>query len=214
MKHLLFDLDGTLSDSGAGIIHCGQETLAHFGMEVPSYGDLRPMVGPPLRDSLRHFGISEENMEEAVEIYRQTYVDHGQYENFPYPGIAQLLQKLHHDGHKLYVATSKPEIMAEHILQHFGLDSYFTIICGSTLDSNRITKADVIRHLMKQLPSDGKIIMIGDTIYDIEGANELSLPSIGVSWGYGNLEEMRTAGAIGIADSMDSLYEMISNLED
>lgn len=211
MKHLLFDLDGTLTDSGEGIIHCGQETLAHFGLEVPSYDDLRPMVGPPLRDSLRRFGVSEENMEEAVEVYRQAYVDHGQYENFPYPGVEDLLKKLHNDGYQLYVATSKPEVMAEHILKHFGLDQYFDVICGSTLDSNRITKADVIRHLLKQLPKDEKILMIGDTIYDIEGANELGLPSIGVTWGYGDLPQMKAAGAIGIAESMDALHQMIAN---
>lgn len=211
MKHLLFDLDGTLTDSGEGIIHCGQETLAHFGLEVPSYDDLRPMVGPPLRDSLRRLGVSEENMEEAVEVYRQAYVDHGQYENFPYPGVEDLLKKLHNDGYQLYVATSKPEVMAEHILKHFGLDQYFDVICGSTLDSNRITKADVIRHLLKQLPKDEKILMIGDTIYDIEGANELGLPSIGIAWGYGDLPQMKAAGAIGIAESMDALHQMIAN---
>lgn len=211
MKYLLFDLDGTLTDSGEGIIHCGQETLAHFGLEVPSYDDLRPMVGPPLRDSLRRFGVSEENMEEAVEVYRQAYVDHGQYENYPYPGVEDLLKKLHNDGYQLYVATSKPEVMAEHILKHFGLDQYFDVICGSTLDSNRITKADVIRHLLKQLPKDEKILMIGDTIYDIAGANELGLPSIGVAWGYGDLPQMKAAGAIGIADSMDALHQMIAN---
>lgn len=211
MKYLLFDLDGTLTDSGEGIIHCGQETLAHFGLEVPSYDDLRPMVGPPLRDSLRRFGVSEENMEEAVEVYRQAYVDHGQYENYPYPGVEDLLKKLHNDGYQLYVATSKPEVMAEHILKHFGLDQYFDVICGSTLDSNRITKADVIRHLLKQLPKDEKILMIGDTIYDIAGANELGLPSIGVAWGYGDLSQMKAAGAIGIADSMDALHQMIAN---
>lgn len=209
MKHLLFDLDGTLTDSGEGIIHCGQETLAHFGLEVPGYDDLRPMVGPPLRDSLRRFGISEEKMEEAVEVYRVAYVDHGQYENFPYPGVEDLLKKLHADGYKLYVATSKPEVMATHILKHFALSKYFTVICGSTLDSNRITKADVIGHLLQQLPKEEKIIMIGDTIYDIEGANELGLPSIGVAWGYGELPQMKAAGAIGIAQTMDELYLLI-----
>lgn len=211
MKHLLFDLDGTLTDSGKGIIHCGQETLAHFGLDVPDYDDLRPMVGPPLRDSLRRFGITEDHMEEAVEVYRVAYVDHGQYENFPYPGIEDLLKKLHGNGYKLYVATSKPEVMAEHILKHFSLDWYFDVICGSTLDGNRITKSDVIRHLLKQLPTDEKIVMIGDTIYDIEGANALGLPSIGVAWGYGDLQEMKNAGAIGIADTMEHLLDMISN---
>lgn len=212
MKHLLFDLDGTLTDSGEGIIHCGQETLAHFGLEVPDYDALRPMVGPPLRDSLQRFGISEKNMEEAVDVYRVAYVDHGQYENFPYAGIDDLLNDLHQQGYRLYVATSKPEVMAKHILNHFHLDRYFDMICGSTLDGNRITKADVIRHLLKELPSGETIIMIGDTIYDIEGANELGLPSIGVAWGYGDLEEMKKAGAVAIAQTMAQLQQIIQSM--
>lgn len=209
--NLLFDLDGTLTDSGEGIIRCGQETLAHFGMKIPDYDDMRHIVGPPLRDSLLRLGISEENMSEAVEVYRQTYVDHGQYQNFPYPGIEKLLQDLKADGHKLYVATSKPEIMAEHILKHFQLDHFFTVICGSTLDGNRITKSDVLRHLLTQLPPQEKKLMIGDTIYDIEGANNLRLPSVGVAWGYGDLAQMHAAGAIDIATSMDGLYQIIRN---
>lgn len=211
MKHLLFDLDGTLSDSGEGIIHCGQQTLAHFGLPVPDYDALRPMVGPPLRDSLLHFGVTQDHMEEAVEFYRQAYVDHGQYENFPYPGIEELLKRLRSDGHRLYVATSKPEVMAQYILKHFGLDRYFDVICGSAPEGERITKAAVIRHLLGQIPVDGQILMIGDTIYDIEGANELALPSIGVAWGYGDPQQMKQAGAIGIAQTMEDLLLLIEN---
>lgn len=208
--NLLFDLDGTLTDSGEGIIRCGQETLAHFGMEVPAYDDMRHMVGPPLKDSLIRLGIPEENMAEAIEVYRQTYVDHGQYQNYPYPGIEELLMSLRSDGHRLYVATSKPEVMAEYILEHFHLASYFDKICGSTLDGGRITKSEVLRHLLAQLPADEAKLMIGDTIYDIEGANALSLPSIGVSWGYGDLEQMKAAGAAAIVHTMAELRDTVN----
>ncbi len=210
MKQILFDLDGTLTDSGEGIIHCAQETLAEFGLPIPSKEALRVIVGPPLRDSFLRFGIKPEQTDAAVEAYRRYYVDHGKYENFPYPGIEALLQKLKSDGHALFVATSKPEAMSIEILEHFGLSKYFDRICGAAADRSRDTKAKVIEHLLKQIdPAPGRIIMVGDTIFDIEGANALQLPSIGVSWGYGVVEQMKQAGAIGIADSMQELYQLI-----
>lgn len=211
MKQILFDLDGTLTDSGEGIIHCAQETFAHFGLPVPAKDELRVIVGPPLRQSFVRFGIRPEDTEEAVEVYRQHYVHHGQYENCPYPGIEELLQKLKCDGHRLYVATSKPEAMSIQILEYFGLAKYFDIICGSTPDQSRDTKAKVIAHLLSQielLPE--KMIMIGDTVYDVEGANALNIPCIGVSWGYGIAEDMRKAGAIALADTTEQLYHLIA----
>lgn len=212
MKHLLFDLDGTLTDSGEGIIRCGQEVLAHFGMEVPAYDDMRHIVGPPLRDSLVRLGICEENMAEAIEFYRLAYLNHGQYQNFPYPNVEALLQQLRADGHKLYVATSKPEPMAQYILDYFRLSAYFEIICGSTLDGARITKTEVLRHLLQSLPAGEPAIMIGDTIYDVEGANALGIPCIGVEWGYGNLAQMRAAGAVAIAEDMAHLCRIVHDI--
>ena len=153
MKQILFDLDGTITDSGEGIIHCAQETFAHFGLAVPTKAELRVIVGPPLRQSMQKFGIHPENIEEAVEVYRQHYVDHGQFENFPYPGIEHLLQCLKNEGYQLYVATSKPEAMSVQILTHFGLAQYFDGICGSTADQTRDTKAKVIAHLLSAVSS-------------------------------------------------------------
>ena len=213
MKQILFDLDGTLTDSGEGIIHCAQETLSHFGLPVPSKEQLRVIVGPPLRQSFIRFGIRPENTEEAVEVYRKHYVDHGQFENFPYPGIEQLLQQLKADGHQLYVATSKPEAMSIQILQYFGLAQYFNVICGATADHSRDTKAKVISHLLSQIsPVPDQLMMIGDTIYDVEGANALQIPCIGVQWGYGVVEDMKAAGAVAIADTTQQLYQLISQL--
>lgn len=211
MKQILFDLDGTLTDSGQGIIHCAQETLAHFGLPVPTAEELRVIVGPPLHHSLLRFGIQEKDVDAAIEVYRKHYVDHGQFENFPYAGIEQLLQRLRSEGHQLYVATSKPEAMSIQILSHFGLTHYFDIICGSTADQSRDTKAKVIAHLLSQISTKpGRMVMVGDTIYDVEGANALHIPCIGVGWGYGVHEEMMAEGAIGIAHSMDDLYRLIS----
>ena len=211
MKKILFDLDGTLTDSGEGIIHCAQQTLEYFGLPIPSKHALRVIVGPPLRDSFLRFGIPENKLDEAVEIYRKHYVHHGKYENFPYPGIETLLQRLKEDGHHLYVATSKPEAMSIDILEYFGLAKYFDIICGAASDHSRNTKAKVIDHLLHQLqPINSTLIMVGDTIYDIEGAHELNLPAIGVTWGYGVVEDMMNAGAEGIASSMDELYLLLT----
>lgn len=213
MKQILFDLDGTLTDSGEGIIHCAQETLEHFGLPVPSKEALRVVVGPPLRDSFIRFGIRPEDTEEAVKVYRKFYVDHGRFENLPYPGIEALLQQLKMDGHQLYVATSKPESMSIEILQYFGLAQYFDAICGAAADSSRDTKESVIKHLLGQIsPIPGSLIMVGDTIFDIEGANALQIPSIGVSWGYGVVEDMKNAGAIGIVENTQQLYQLISQL--
>ena len=211
MKQILFDLDGTLTDSGEGIIHCAQETLAHYHLPVPSKEQLRVIVGPPLRQSLIRLGVLPEQVEDAIEVYRVNYVDHGQFENFPYPGIEALLQKLKADGHQLYVATSKPEAMSIQILEYFGLAKYFDIICGSTKDQSRDTKGKVIAHLLKQItPQPESIVMIGDTVFDVEGANELQIPCIGVAWGYGLEQEMTAAGAAAIAHDTEELYQMLS----
>lgn len=210
---ILFDLDGTLTDSGEGIIHCAQETLAHFGLPIPTKESLRGIVGPPLRQSFLRFGIRSKDIEEAVEVYRTHYVDHGKYENFPYPQIEELLCKLKQEGHQLYVATSKPEAMSIEILNHFGLAHYFSKICGSTPDQSRDTKAKVIAHLLSQITTQpGKIVMVGDTVYDVEGANTMHIPCIGVSWGYGIAEEMKQAGALHIASTMDQLYQFLHQL--
>ena len=211
MKQILFDLDGTLTDSGEGIIHCMQETLEHFGLPVPSKEDLRIVVGPPLRDSLIRFGVAPEDADAAIEVYRKHYVDHGRYENYPYPGIEETLQRLKMQGHQLYVATSKPEAMAIEILQYYSLAQYFDIISGAAPEGSRDNKEKVIQHLLQQIsPIRGQLIMVGDTIYDIEGAKALDIPAIGVSWGYGVVADMKSAGAFGIVDTMEELVNLIN----
>ena len=208
MKKILFDLDGTLTDSGEGIMHCAELTLAHFALPVPSREELRSIVGPPLKDSFRRYGIQEKQLNDAVEFYRKHYLAQGQFENFPYPGIREVLQRLKDDGNKLYVATSKPEAMAQNILRHFALDGYFEIICGAVSDSNRSTKEDVIAHLLTLLEDRNGLVMVGDTIYDVKGAAYHGIPTVAVSWGYGVVADMQAAGA-AIADTMDQLYALL-----
>ncbi len=204
-KQILFDLDGTLTDSGEGIMHCFELSLEKYGLPVPARQELRVCVGPPLRDSYRRFGVSPEQMEEAVLTYRDHYNAVGQFENFPYPGIEQVLERLQTQGHSLYIATSKPESMAIEILTRFDMAKYFTIICGATVDGSRNTKEAVIEYLLQQLPNRDNLLMVGDTIYDVVGAKAHNIPTLAVTWGYGDKEEMLSAGAT-LVDSMEDLF--------
>lgn len=208
MKNILFDLDGTLTDSGEGIMHCAELTLVHYHLPIPTRSEMRSMVGPPLRDSFLRFGIPEAELDNAVAFYRKHYLAVGQFENFPYPGIEQLLQRLKAEGNKLYVATSKPEAMAKDILAHFGLSQYFTIICGAISDGSRNTKEAVIEHLLSIMAETKDLMMVGDTIYDVRGAAHHGIPCVAVTWGYGVAEDMKNAGAT-LASTMEELYTIL-----
>ena len=208
-KHILFDLDGTLTDSGEGIINSARLVFEHYNVPVPDLPTLKAFVGPPLRLSLRNHGIPEDKLEEAIEVYRGRYRVLGMYENFPYPGIEDLLKALKNQGHKLYVATSKPEYLAVGILEHFGLAQYFDQIRGAAYNDGNSRKADVIASVLDSLEEGNNAIMVGDTIFDVEGAQEMHLPVIGVSWGYGKVSEMVAAGA-PIANTMDELLKMLN----
>ena len=205
-KYILFDLDGTLTDSGEGIINCAALALEHFGIPVPSREEMRVFVGPPLDETFIKFGVPADQAQEAIRVYRSRYLTVGKFENFPYPGIEDMLQKLQAQGHKLYVATSKPEALSVEILEKFGLAKYFDLICGATFDGSRSHKADVIAYLLAQTGHLGETVMVGDTHYDILGAKAHGIPAIGVSWGYGKVADMESAGAVAIARSVEELY--------
>lgn len=211
MKTILFDLDGTLTDSGEGIMKSAVFALSHFGIDAPSEKDQRTFVGPPLTESFVRFGVPADRLEEAVRIYRSRYIPIGKFENHPYPGIRELLQQLRDDGHKLYVATSKPEAMSIEILTHFDLAQYFEIICGASTDFSRNSKEAVIAHLLSQCIDQNNTIMVGDTAYDVIGAKAHGIPTIGVSWGYGEIADMEKAGSAAIAHTMEELYRLLSN---
>ena len=206
---ILFDLDGTLTDSGEGIINCAQLALEHFGIQADDREALRRFVGPPLRESFPKFGVPEDRVEEAVTVFRSRYLTVGKFENFPYPGIRALLADLRGAGLDLYVATSKPEATAVEILTKFDLAGYFTKICGAELDGVRDTKDAVIAYLLESLPEDAVPVMVGDTVFDVEGAKAHGIPTIGVTWGYGDPEEMRAAGAAALVDSPEALKTLL-----
>ncbi len=206
---ILFDLDGTLTDSGEGIINCAKFALEHFGLPIPGDEEMRCIVGPPLQDSFRKFGVPPERIDEAIATFRSRYLPIGKYENHPYPGIDTLLRSLQSKGEQLFVATSKPEQTAREVLEHFSLAQYFECICGASFDYSRSTKEEVIAYLLAQYPDNGKVIMVGDTEFDVIGAAAHGIPTIGVSWGYGNAESLRSAGAIAIADDPVMLEELL-----
>lgn len=206
---IFFDLDGTLTDSSEGITKCAQLALSHFGIPVPDTDALKVFIGPPLRETFPRFGVPEERVEEAVSVFRSRYTTVGKFENRPYDGIRQVLETLLERGLKLYVATSKPQETAVEILDKFDLSRYFRLICGATMDGKRDSKESVIAYLLEQTGTGEKAVMVGDTAYDVIGANAFSIPTIGVSWGFGSREEMEVAGAVSVVDTMAELLEAL-----
>jgi len=208
-KRILFDLDGTLTDSGEGIMNCAALALEHFHLPVPDRKSLRVFVGPPLDKTFREFGVPADRTDEAIAVYRSRYTTVGKWENYPYPGEEELLQRLCQKGHRLFVATSKPEAMSREILEKFGLASYFEEICGATLDGSRSKKEDVIAYLLNKTQGAEPMVMVGDTAYDVTGAAAHGIPTVGVSWGYGRISDMEAAGAAAIADTMEKLFSIL-----
>lgn len=208
-KAILFDLDGTLTDSGEGIINSVIPALEHYGIAIPPREELRVFVGPPLHDTFLRFGVPADQLENATKIYRSRYIPIGKFENAPYPCIPVLLEMLKSQGHKLFVATSKPEPMAVEILEHFDLAQYFDRICGASMDTSRSSKEAVIAYLLEQNGSAENMVMVGDTKYDVIGAKAHGIPTIGVSWGYGEIDEMMEAGAAAIAHTTQELLELL-----
>lgn len=208
-KAFLFDLDGTLTDSGEGIINCATVALRHFGLPVPTREEMRVFVGPPLHETFQKFGVKPEQVDEAIRVYRERYIPIGKFENTPYPGIEIVLQNLKHAGHKLYVATSKPEKTSVEILEHFDLHKYFDRICGASMDLSRNSKEAVIAYLLEENGRSDNMVMIGDTKFDVLGAKKHGIPTVGVAWGYGEVKDMVEAGAVKIVYTMEALQEYL-----
>ncbi len=209
-KTVFFDLDGTLTDSGEGIINCATLALEHFGLPVPPREEMGVFVGPPLDRTFVAFGVPEDKAQEAIDVFRSRYLVTGKFENAPYPGIRDLLAALKQQGHRLFVATSKPETTAVEILHKFDLAKYFEVICGATLDGTRSHKADVIAYLLGKIGTKENLLMVGDTEFDVAGAAAHGISTIGVAWGYGTVSAMEQAGAAAIAYTMEELEAYIN----
>ena len=199
---MLFDLDGTLTASGPGILASVRFALTELGEPIPPPAALDAFIGPPLLDSFREVcGMDLDRSQEAITAYRVYYGRSGQFENSVYDGIPEALSTLRAAGCVLAVATSKAEPYARSILEHFGLSPWFTVIVGSELDGRRTLKADVITEVLHRLgrPADGAV-MIGDRSHDVLGATATGMPCLGALWGYGSAQELTDAGAAHLVD--------------
>ena len=212
IKTILFDLDGTLTDSGPGIMNSVQHALKKYGMEVENIDRLRGFVGPPLAKQFQEFcGFSEEESLNAVQHFREYYVDKGIFENRVYEGIPEVLKKLKEAGYQLAVATSKPEHLAHIVMEHFHLNDYFDFIGGSYMDLTRTKKEEVIEYVLKEckVKDRDSVLMVGDTSYDMIGAKLSGVHSMGVEYGYGKKEELIDAGAELIANTPEEIWNVL-----
>ena len=209
---ILFDLDGTLTDSGQGILNSIRYALTQLEHPIPDDHLLKTFIGPPLKTSFEQtLGMSLAESQAAIALYRDYFREKGIFENQIYPGIPELLADLKDQKKQLLVATSKPEVFAQQILEHFELSHFFEIIIGASMDSSRSKKSDVIAYALKNTDTinPAETIMVGDRKYDILGAKENQLASLGVLYGYGSFEELQAAKADYIAKSTEDLRKIL-----
>ncbi|GAB2826939.1 HAD hydrolase-like protein [Alpinimonas psychrophila] len=209
---VLFDLDGTILDSAPGIVQSLVDTFAYLGLPVPPHDELMHYVGPPLLDSFRNrAGLSEEAAQNALRVYRQDFRKDGAFDSAVFPGIVGLLESLAEADVPMAIVTSKPEAQASRILDHFDLRHFFTVVAGATEDETRATKTAIVGHALAELAALGHdtslTVMVGDRIYDVEGAAAFDVPSIIVEWGYGSPAEAK--GAMATVYSTDRLRGLL-----
>ena len=192
---VIFDLDGTLTDSAHGVLASFRHALDVVGAEIPA-GDLTALVvGPPMQQTLSQLGLGD-RVDEAVAAYRADYTSRGWAMNTLFDGITEVLADLRAAGVRLAVATSKAEPTARHILEHFGIAGHFEVIAGSSPDGERARKADVLAHALAQLdPLPDRVVMVGDRAHDVEGAAVHGIGTVVVGWGYGGCDSTDTAVA-------------------
>lgn len=211
-KYILFDLDGTLTDSQDGIMNAIEYSLKTYGITVQDRNSLRPFLGPPLSESMqKYYGFDRIKAVEAVERFREYYNTRGLFENRIYPGVETMLKTVRDAGCRLFVATSKPEQVAQEILEHFGLAEYFDYIGGATPDDSRVKKADVVRYVldMAKIARPLEAVMVGDRKHDILGARQNGLESVGVLYGYGDRQELEEAGADYLAEQAADIAKFL-----
>jgi phosphoglycolate phosphatase len=197
-KNILFDLDGTITDSQEGIINSFQYALSKLGIDITDRNELKRFIGPPLKSSFGTFpGFDDDTINRAIEIYREYYKDKGIFENLVYVNIEVMLQELNNRKLNVYLATSKATLYSRQILEHFGLMKYFKAAEGSNYDGTRTKKEEVITYIIETygLTNLDEIVMVGDRNYDIEGAHIVGIKAIAALWGYGSEQELKDAKA-------------------
>ena len=210
-KNVLFDLDGTLTDSKPGIVKSVQYALHCFGIDEPDTERLTPFIGPPLYHSFEElYGFSGEEAKEAVARYREYYAETGLYENILYEGIDSLLYRLKENGYKIILASSKPRIYVKRVLSYFRILRYFDIVEGSEMDGKNTGKVELIAHILDKWNLKAEeSVMIGDRKYDIEGAKANGMDSIAVGYGYGTVDELSKAEPTYFFSTIEELEKQL-----
>ena len=211
-SYLLFDLDGTLTDPEEGITKCVQYALADQGIYVEDRKELLPFIGPPLDDSfMKFYGMDKAHAWQAIAKYRERFGQVGLFENRVFEGIPEMLAQLQQAGRHLAVATSKPQIYTDRILEKYDLARYFKVIVGSELDGSRKRKADIIREALRRFgnPPREQVLMIGDRHHDLDGAKACGIDGAGVTFGYAPAGELEACLPVFLAHSVEELGELL-----
>ena len=208
--NILLDLDGTLTDSREGIFNCIKHAFDGMGHPCPADAELRRFLGPPLSETFGAvFGMGSPAVARAIELYRERFTVTGMFENAVYPGIPDALGRLRERGARLMIATTKPTVFAERIVEHFGLGRYIEAVFGSELDGTRSDKRDLIAHILEtQALSPAATRMVGDREHDTRGAVANGVFGIGVLWGFGSREELLDAGARALCETPGGLCDV------
>lgn len=210
--HVLFDLDGTLTDPKEGFVKCVRYALAELGIELDAATSLESCIGPPLHDTFRKLCKTDRIAEQAISLYRARYAKTGLFENKPYDGIHACLSQILASADSIHVVTSKPTVFSTRIIEHFKMERYFGEVFGSNLDGTLSDKTELLGHVLERrglLP--GETIMIGDRRYDIVGAKNHGVKALGVLWGYGSEAELTSAGADGLCAHPAEIHGHIFN---
>lgn len=212
-KAILFDLDGTLTESGEGIMKSVQYALEKLGKPEPELDKLRVFVGPPLVEQfMKYADLDLDTAREAVKFYRERYTTIGIFENRPYPGIVELLKELKESGYTVAVSSSKPEPFVVQILEHFHMAEYFDEMVGSCMNETRTSKTEVIEETLERLGMKEKrdqVLMVGDKEHDVFGARKSGLSCVAVAYGYGTMEELTQAEPLKIVNTVEELAEFL-----
>lgn len=215
-KVILFDLDGTLSDPKVGITKSVQYALQKMGFDEPDMDKLECFIGPPLQVSFaEYYNFDEVQIQKAIDLYRERFKEKGMFENELYSNIPLLLYSLKEKGFTLVVATSKPTVFTEQILEHFNIEQYFELVVGSNLDGTRTSKTEIIQYILDKytkLKLDN-FIMIGDRKHDIIGANNTGIDSIGVTYGYGSFDELSQSKPTHIVNNVNQLNDILMGVK-
>lgn len=214
MKNILFDLDGTISNSEAGITNCIRYVLDFWGIEQPPQEDLLCFIGPPLKEQFQKiYGFDEEKALQSVAKYRERYDKEGIFECELYPGVKELIIALKEKGYQIALASSKPKTACERIIEHFQLDAYFDGIYGATLDGRISTKEQVLENLFEETGMKREeTVLIGDTRFDVSGAKQAGILCIGITYGFGSQEELEANGAIAICHTPKEVEEYLETI--